>query len=84
MEQLAQVRDQVAPGFLGKRVPHGWRKIHWSPPLGQDDPVTASVYQAAHEHWPRSTKVQSVGREELGTDRSSVAALVAWPQKAVE
>jgi hypothetical protein len=41
MEQFAQVCDQLALGFFGKCEPHGWREIHWSPPLGYDDPVTA-------------------------------------------
>jgi len=34
MEQFAQVCDQLALGFFGKCEPHGWREIHWSPPLG--------------------------------------------------
>jgi hypothetical protein len=49
MQHLAQLCDQVALHLFGKHEPHGWGKIHQSPPLGQDDPVNASVYQATHE-----------------------------------
>src|SRR6266446_9760439 len=83
MQQFAQLCDQVALGFLRKREPHGWGKIHRLPPRGPDDPVTASVYQAAHERLSRSTRARPAGREGPGTDRSSAAALAAWPQRGV-
>ena len=83
MQQFAQLCDQVALGLVRKREPHGRGKIHQLPPGGPDDLVAASVYQVAHEHWPRSTRVRPVGREEPGTDWSSVAALAAWPQRGV-
>jgi hypothetical protein len=51
MQQFAQLCDQLALGFFGKREPHGWRKIHRSPPLMKLDPVTASVYQAGNGRW---------------------------------
>jgi hypothetical protein len=51
MHEFAQLLDQVALGRLGKREPHGWGKIHFLPPRGADDPVAASVYQAANGRW---------------------------------
>jgi hypothetical protein len=60
MQQFAQLCDQVALGLVRKCEPHGWGKIHQLPPLGPDDPVVASVYQAAHEHLSRSTRVRPV------------------------
>jgi len=53
MQQFAHLRDQLALSCLRKREPHGWGKIHWVPPRGLDDPVTASVYQAAPAGWSR-------------------------------
>lgn len=53
VKQVAQLRDQLALGFVRKREPQGRGKIHQVPPRGADGSVSASVYQAGPAGWAR-------------------------------